>query len=186
MTYTINLLDDSTRPKAPKIENVTPEQRRQGRRLAAIHAMHLRQISEVRRVLGEVAEGVRAVADLPGAVSSLTMIQNIRLSGSICGEECQMLTFHHTAEDQWIFPVLNGHNDGLTRVVERLAEEHLVIHALIERLETSAAEVMAAPTPMNFHTLKNSFDQLEAVVRSHFNYEQEELEEALGFFDVDL
>ncbi|MCJ8521270.1 hypothetical protein ABID21_004347 [Pseudorhizobium tarimense] len=186
MTFTINFLDDSTRPRAPKIEDVTAEQRRRGRRLAAIHAVHLRQMSDVRSIIDEVAQGLRSVSEVTYAVGSLAMSKNTRLAGTICGEECQMLTFHHTAEDQWNFPALTGHSAGLTRVVERLAEEHLVIHALIERLESAAAEAISVPTPASFDALNGSYNQLEAVVKSHFSYEQEELEEALGFYDVDL
>lgn len=186
MPFTIDLLNDDTRPRAPKIEGVTPAQRRQGRRLAAIHAMHLQQMAEVRRVLDKVGDRLRQPDDAFAAVENLDMTRNIRLSGSICGQECQMLTFHHTAEDQWIFPALMGHVQGLTKVVERLAEEHLLIHALIEKLEACAGAAMHIPTAQNFDELKDVFDILESVVHSHFGYEQEELEEALGFFEVDL
>ena len=51
---TITLLDDSTRPKAPKIEGVTPAQRRLGKRLALIHAHHLEQIDQVRWIMEQV------------------------------------------------------------------------------------------------------------------------------------
>lgn len=186
MAVTINLLDESTRPKAPTIEGVTPAQRQQGRRLAMIHAMHLQQMAEVRRVLDEVSDGLRQPSDASEAVSNLDMIRNIRFSGNICGRECQMLTFHHTAEDQWVFPALIGHEEGLTRVIERLAEEHLIIHALIEKLEAHSHETTRSPSAESFLSLKKIFNDLEAVVHSHFGDEQEELEEALGFFEVEL
>ncbi|WP_051679762.1 hemerythrin domain-containing protein [Pseudorhizobium marinum] len=186
MTFTINLLDDTTRPKAPKIEGVTAPQRQHGRRLAMIHAMHLQQMREVRQVLDRVASGLGAAGDVAAAVASLDMTRNIRASGNICGQECQMLTFHHTAEDQCIFPALMGRSEGLTKVVERLAEEHLIIHALIEGLEASAISAIENPSAEAFGELKEIYDLLETVVQSHFGYEQEELEEALGFFEVDV
>ncbi len=40
----ITLLDDSTRPKAPKIEGLSPMQMWQGKRLALIHRMHLEEM----------------------------------------------------------------------------------------------------------------------------------------------
>src|SRR5690606_7177264 len=55
MTYTIDLLDPSTRPKAPRIEGATDAHRRRGRRLAMIHEMHLRQMAHVRQVMEHVA-----------------------------------------------------------------------------------------------------------------------------------
>lgn len=186
MPFTIDLLNDDTRPKAPKIEGLTPAQRRHGRRLGAIHAMHLLQMAEVRRVLDEVGTRLRQPADAVEAIAGLDMTRNIHISGSICGQECRMLTFHHTAEDQWVFPALMGHLEGLTRVVERLAEEHSVIHAVIDRLQTCAEAAMQTPEAENFDELEEASQVLEAVVHSHFGYEQAELEEALGFFEVDL
>ncbi|MFN7103698.1 MAG: hemerythrin domain-containing protein [Pseudorhizobium sp.] len=186
MTFTINLLDDSTRPKAPKIDGVTAPQRQHGRRLAMIHAMHLQQMREVRQVLDRVAKGLGDKGEIGVAVAAMDMTRNIRTSGNICGQECQMLTFHHTAEDQWIFPALMGRSEGLTKVVERLAQEHLIIHALIEDLEASAIRAIENPSAEAFGELKDIYDLLEKVVQSHFGYEQEELEEALGFFEVDV
>ena len=98
-----------------------------------------------------------------------------------------MLTFHHTAEDRMLFPALAAQdNDGLRKVVERLAAEHEVIHHLIERMEAAARAAMSEPGPETFASLRESFETLERVVVSHFGYEQEELEEALGYYEIDI
>ena len=100
----IIFLDDATRPKAPKIEGITPAQRRQGQRLALIHEHHLAQMNEVRWVMEQVEAGEQSTQTLLEAISSLQMAANYRVFGNLCCRECQMLTLHHTIEDQSIFP----------------------------------------------------------------------------------
>jgi len=180
----ITLLDDATRPKAPKIEGITPAQRRQGKRLALIHDHHLAQMNEVRWVMEQVEAGEQSAETLLEAISSLQMAANYRVFGNLCGRECQMLTLHHTIEDQSIFPVLHQGSDGLRKVVDRLSQEHLIIHQLLQALEDKAVNAVREPGREFFSELKAAFLALDRVVRSHFGYEQEELEEALGYFDV--
>jgi len=177
-------LDRSTRPKAPRIPGATQAHRRHGQRLAAIHRMHLQQIEHVEAVIGRIEAGETEVARAGEAVAGLDMTANYRLFGNLCGQECLFLTFHHSAEDDYIFPALMQGSEGLRRVVERLAEEHLVIHAMIERLQEDAAALMRSQDADTFARLRETFAQLAATVRSHFGYEQTELEEAIGFHGI--
>lgn len=187
MSLTIDLLDPATRPKAPKIEGATHAQRLRGRRLAMIHEMHLRQMAHVRHVMQHVAAGEEKLATLDGALSDLDMRHNYRVFGNVCGQECRMLTGHHTIEDRYLFPALAAQdNEGLRKVVERLVAEHGVIHDYIERMEEAAAAAMSAPGPETFTALREAFETLERFVVSHFGYEQEELEEALGYYGIDI
>jgi hypothetical protein len=48
---TMTLLDDTTRPKAPKIQGVTAGQRQMGQRLALFHRCHLQQLQAVGQVM---------------------------------------------------------------------------------------------------------------------------------------
>ena len=185
-TTAITLLDDATRPKAPKIEGITPEQRQWGQRLALFHEFHLEEINRVRRVMEHVAAGEESIASLREAISSLQMTANYRLFGNLCGRECQMLTLHHMIEDEHVFPALGRGSDGLRAVVARLREEHVVIHQLLLALEERAVKAVEDPGAKTFAELKAAFLALERVVRSHFGYEQEELEEALGHFEVPI
>ncbi len=182
----VTLLDDSTRPKAPRIEGVTPSQRRVGKRLALIHAHHLEQMNHVRWVMEQVEAGEQNAAKLLDAVSSMQMTANYRLFGNLCGRECQMLTLHHTIEDQHMFPALREASGTLKEVVDRLSQEHLVIHQLLDALEAAAVNAIQQPGGETFSDLKAAFLALERFVRSHFGYEQEELEEALGYYDIPL
>jgi len=177
-------LDETTRPQAPRIDGVTPQQRWHGRRLAMIHEMHLGQLVEVRRVMERVAAGDDDAADLGDAIASIQMTHNYRQFGTLCGYECAVLTAHHTIEDESIFPALSGRSEGLQRVVDRLRAEHEVIHGLLEDLEAAGRKLQDEPGPAAFARVQAIFGQLERFVRSHFGYEQEELEEALGYWNV--
>jgi len=182
----IELLDDSTRPHAPKFDGVTEEQRAGGGHLAMIHAMHLAELDAAGRAMERVEAGEVSVSAAADSVSTLQMAGNYRLFGNLCGRECRMLEFHHTAEDRYVFPLLRDADPELRKVVERLSGEHEVIGRLIERLEHAAAAAVAAPGPESFVPLKSAFVTLERVVRSHFGYEQTELAEAIGYFGVPM
>jgi hemerythrin-like domain-containing protein len=177
----ITLLDNTKRPKAPKIENLTPAQRRQGRRLSLYHNLHRQQLREVWDAMERIDNA------LITKISELDMRHNFKTFGNMCGEECQMLTFHHQAEDSMMFPVLHAEGDkGLRKVVERLQAEHLVVHELIEELEAGAMAATQNPTEESYAKLRDTFNALDTCVRSHFGYEETELEEALGVIDVGI
>lgn len=184
MTRTITLLDDATRPKAPKIPNVTPEQRRHGRQLAMIHRLHLAQLEEVRLAMEMADQGAAGPEAVRDAVASLDMATNYHRFGTLCGRECWALTYHHTSEDQQVFPIVRQAGDGIARVVDRLIAEHQIVHQLLVKLAEGATAVLDAPSRENFVALRDTFETLERVVRSHFGYEETELEEAIGVTNV--
>ena len=178
----ITLLDDTNRPKAPKVEGLSAQQRARGRRLGWFHNYHRAQLEEVRTAMSALdAEGLR------DKVAALAMRVNYRMFGNLCGEECQMLSGHHGIEDAQMFPALHAAgNAGLRKVVERLMAEHLVVHELIEELETAAHALVVAPTAENFARTRTAFSDLEKCVQSHFGYEETELEDALSVIDVGI
>lgn len=151
-----------------------------------IHRMHLRQIERVEEVIGQIEAGHAEPARAVEGMADLKMIVNYRLFGNLCGQECRHLTFHHTSEDQHLFPALMRGSEGLRRVIERLIEEHVVIHALLERLEAQAITLLESPGQESFAPLKETFVQLAGTVRSHFSYEQTEMEEAIGFYGIQI
>jgi iron-sulfur cluster repair protein YtfE (RIC family) len=177
----ITLLDNSNRPKAPKIEGLTPAQRQQGRRLSLFHNMHRQQLAEVAHAIEQID------ATLPDKISALDMRHNFKIFGNMCGQECQMLSGHHGIEDQVMFPTLHeAGSAGLKKVVERLMAEHLVVHELIDELESKAHQALAEPSAENYTRLKVTFKDLNTCVQSHFVYEETELEDALGLIDVGI
>lgn len=172
-----------TRPSMPALEGVTADQRQAGRHLAAIHRSHLRDMGQIAQVLNYIANGTAEPAALQQALERLPLAENMRQFGALCGRECQVLNFHHDAEESSMFPQLEA--AGLTElnaVVARLKEEHLVVHELLDRLGACARTLANSGDPVAFAQAKATFEQLHSVVISHFGYEETELEEALGVY----
>ena len=184
---TITLLDDRTRPKAPALDGATEAQKLPGRHLKLIHRHHLQQVGQVRRMLDLVAEGAAQPDALREAVGGLDLQESMRLFGNLCGQECEMLTAHHDIESQYLFPALHQRgNDGIRKVVERLMAEHEIIHHHLAALEGGVAALMQRQSAETFAAVKNTFLALERIIKSHFNYEETELETAIGFYGVQL
>ncbi|MCK0126252.1 hemerythrin domain-containing protein [Gelidibacter sp. F2691] len=180
-------VDFGTRPEMPAMPEATDADRRMGRRLAAIHRMHLNDMGRIGIVLDRVEAGEATGKDLSDTLSSAEFAQNVRQFGSLCGRECKVLTFHHDAEEYSLFPELAGKgNDALRAVVARLVEEHKVVHELLVRLERAAMALMFEVDQGKFNEARAVFRQLDAVVRSHFGYEETQLEEAIGVIGVGL
>ena len=171
------------RPTMPALQNVTEAEHRAGLHLAAIHRMHLRDMQRLIHMLEQVEQGAVSPEVFAQEVSNVELTHNMRMFGTMCGRECQVLTFHHDAEEQMIFPQFEHQNiQTLSRVVERLKQEHLIVHELITRLETAAQALVQNPDAHNLAKTKATFAQLHTVVISHFRYEETELREALGRF----
>jgi iron-sulfur cluster repair protein YtfE (RIC family) len=163
--------------------NATDEHRRQGRKLAAIHRGHLWEIARIARVIERIEAGDAPPEALRDIVLASDMAQNFRAFGSLCGRECKMLQFHHDAEEHHMFPELERKGtDAIRRLVARLREEHEIVHELLARLERASMALMFEPSESEFADAKAIFSRLVEVVRSHFGYEESELEEAIGLF----
>lgn len=178
-------LNEEARPTAPDIANLSEAQKGAGRHLRAIHRHHLREVARARSVLTHIERGDSDPSALLDALKGMDLFDNMRVFGNLCGRECQMLNFHHDAEEQHVFPALESRGPvGLQQVVAKLRAEHLVVHELIHRLESAASDLMSAPSETQFQTTREIFDTLERIVRSHFSYEETEIGDALGvYFD---
>ncbi|WP_432449594.1 hemerythrin domain-containing protein [Aliiroseovarius marinus] len=178
-------VDYGTRPTMPAMPEATDNDRRMGRRLAAIHRMHLNDVGRIGIVLDRIEAGEASGKDLSDALTSAEFAQNVRQFGSLCGRECKVLNGHHDIEEYALFPELaTKGNDALRAVVERLKEEHKVVHELLVRLERAAMALMFEVDAEKFNEARALFRQLETVVQSHFGYEETQLEEAIGVYGV--
>jgi len=174
-------VDTGVRPHMPQIPNATDQHRVAGKHLAMIHQSHLRDLDQIETLLKQVEQGNGSADDFKNQIEQLNLVQNMRTFGTLCGRECQILTFHHNAEEFQLFPILEASgNEALNAVVARLRDEHLVVHELIERLSHSAEQLVKMPTTESLIDTKAIFEQLLQVIKSHFGYEETELREALG------
>jgi hypothetical protein len=90
---------------------------------------------------------------------------------------------HHTIEDQSMFPAV-ATMAAYAPVATRLAEEHLVIHEHIERVDDLAVSVHADPSLVP--ALVRAVADLRHDLESHFAYEEVEMTEPLGLLGLGI
>ncbi|WP_127144692.1 hemerythrin domain-containing protein [Pelagibacterium montanilacus] len=184
MLLDIGFLDDATRPRAPRLENLTPAQKAPGRHLQMIHN-HLRQnVAVLRQLVDKAAKGKVSPEAVEAEAAALEMVANFRQFGNLCGQHCQIVHTHHSIEDAHIFPELSAKGEAWKKVTDRLVEEHHVVHALLLKLVDALNALAREPNAANFEAAREVNDALERVLLSHLGYEEEEIGDALGYFGI--
>ncbi len=141
------------------------------------------EMAQIGAVLARIEARDAPPENLRQIVLSLDMAENFRVFGTLCGRECQVLKLHHDIESGDMFPRIAAAGGGMFReVVAKLLSEHEVVHELIVRLGRAAEALAEDPSEENFAQAAATFRKLEEVVRSHFGYEETELEEAIGYY----
>lgn len=178
--------DESARPhRRPSDPGVTytPRGRAVGQHLIDVHDTLRRELGELRQIVAQVRDGALSAGDARSALNEMAMRQNDWALGAFCSRYCSNVAQHHALEDDAIFPHLARSDASLGPVIDRLADEHLVIHDAIE--EVDAALVHHINNPRDFDRLQAAIDVLTDALVSHLSYEEQELVEPLarlGFY----
>ncbi|MGP4016090.1 nitroreductase/quinone reductase family protein [Saccharopolyspora sp. 5N708] len=93
-----------------------------------------------------------------------------------CLAFCEFLTFHHTSEDQHIFPALAHHHPHLRNTLDRLHQQHRTVARIKDDLLALLADITTAD-PHHFHT---QLDHLADELHAHLDYEEHTLIPALA------
>lgn len=184
MLLDISFLDDSTRPKAPKLENLAPHQRAAGEHLKDVHDNLRRNTKVLRAMIDQIMAGQKTAEDVQREAEALTMVHNFRRFGNLCGQHCQIVHGHHSLEDQALFPALSAKGEAWKKVVDRLIAEHEVVHALLVKLIGALNVLAQDPNSANFDDAVEVNDALERVLLSHLGYEEDSIGDALGYFRI--
>jgi hypothetical protein len=170
------VLDEATRPSAaepPADFSFSPRGLAAGSHLLDVHDHYRREMAQIRDVLTQVREGTAGVGDARATLNAMTIRANNWTLGGICQAQCVSLTQHHTLEDSSIFSYLRTRQRDLTEVLDRLGEEHLAIHHLLEEID--AALVALVASPHDYSRITEAIDLLTDTLLSHFAYEEREL-----------
>jgi hemerythrin-like domain-containing protein len=182
--------DESTRPHRRPSDPGTAytEQGRQvGQHLVDVHDMLRRELSELRDVVEQVREGRLNAGDARSALGQMALRQNDWTLGAFCSRYCRVVAQHHSLEDDSIFPHLRRQDGSLEPVIDRLAEEHLVIHDAIDGVDRALVDHINDPDESA--SLQTAIDLLTDALLSHLSYEEHELVEPLarlGFYPGQL
>jgi len=178
--------DESTRPhrtpSGPEV-SYTDTGRSVGKHLVDVHDMLRRELSELRDLVAQVRDGALSAGDARSALNEMAMRQNDWTLGAFCSRYCHAVARHHGLEDTAVFPHLASSDGQLAPVIERLTDEHMVIHDAIEGVDR--ALVHHINDRDDFSQLQRAIDLLTDALLSHLSYEEHELVEPLarlGFY----
>ena len=180
------LWDESARPVAPPAppgQVYSARGQAVGRHLTEVHD-HLRhELDQVRELLEQVKRGRVTAGAARAVLNEMTMRQNNWTLGAYCAAYCSMITQHHGLEDRAVFPHLRRAEPGLVPVIDRLEQEHVIIHEVVEGVDRALVRLVASPE--DFTELQKAVDALTEALRSHLAYEEQQITEPLsrfGFF----
>lgn len=170
------VVDEATRPTVSEPDATVgfgPRGLAVGSHLLDVHAHYRAEIERVRDVSRQVREGVAGLGEARSAVNAMAVRANDWTLGGVCQAHCLAITQHHTMESEGIFVHLVDRQPELAPVVQRLHDEHLLIHELLE--EVDAALVHLVQHPGDLDPLDRALDLLADTLLSHFAYEEREL-----------
>ena len=175
--------DESTRPHRPESgPGVTYDRRGAlvGQHLIDVHDALRTELTELRKILARVRDGAMSAGDARSALNEMSLRQNDWTLGAFCASYCAALTGHHGLEDEAIFPHLAQSDPTLEPVIDRLVDEHLVIHDAIQNVDR--ALVGHINHPDDYESIQAAIDFLTDALLSHLSYEEREIVEPLSRF----
>jgi len=182
---TVQLWDEAVRPTGPAQDPsrvYSPQELASGQHLIQVHD-HLRaELEQIRDLVEQVAAGSLGIGQARSHINTMTMRQNNWTLGVYCESYCRTVTTHHSLEDEALFPRLRRADPTLTPVVDRLQEEHLVIHDVLEGVDKALVALVDGSGTID--TLRAAVDLLDDALLSHLSYEERELVEPLARLGV--
>ena len=168
---------------APTVET-TAAAPREGmfRELLSIHAHLRRDLETVRRLARDARDGLS-----PQTI--LAEIRNLETNSPLwqlkfgCWRYCRFVHAHHTIEDAALFPMVRKQDPSLNRVIDRLEEDHLIVHHITERIAAEAAKLPTDASGVSRFELVAALAELEEHLLSHLDFEEESLGPLLSTWD---
>ena len=174
-------------PEPERVEVAEPyrtDPRGAGQHLVDVHDGLRAELTQVRDVLGQVRQGHLSAGQARSAVNTMTLRQNSWTLGAYCEAYCRFVTGHHTLEDRSLFTHLRRTEPGLGPVLDRLEQEHEVIHAVLEEFDRALVrlvtdDVIGRSGAAALDEVQRVVDRLSETLLDHLSYEEEQLVEPL-------
>ncbi|HEX3815008.1 MAG TPA: LLM class flavin-dependent oxidoreductase [Mycobacteriales bacterium] len=172
-----------SRPDSPADTEYSERGRAIGQHLVDVHDQLRTELTRIRDLITQVRSGAIDAAAARSAINEMTMRQNNWTLGAYCASYCRILTEHHGLEDDAIFPHLRASEPGLRPVIDRLVDEHKIIHGVLDDVDRALVDTVEQPDGLA--ELQSTMDVLTDALLSHLSYEERELVEPLarlGFY----
>ena len=179
--------DESTRPTLDESAEATypPGQEATHRHLVEIHD-HLRtELTRLHGLVEEVRRGVLTAGEARSEVQAMSLRQNNWTLGAYCQSYCGFVNGHHSLEDASVFPHLRRAEPVAGPVLDRLSDEHVVIHHLLDDVDRTLVLLVQGADESALGAVEKSLQSLGDRLLSHLDYEERELRGPLsrhGFF----
>ena len=139
-----------------------------------VHSMIRRDLEIVRRLAGEVGEG------LPGSAAAAA-IQDLAVGSPIwqlkinCLQYCRFVHAHHHAESVLLFPRLREANPALGPVVDKLEADHARVSDLLDEVSAAAMSLAGREDPDVRKRLIGALADLADDLLAHLEYEEDNI-----------
>jgi hemerythrin-like domain-containing protein len=172
--------DEASRPSTPRHPDAafTVEQQSTAQHLVDIHDALRADLARLREVIEQVVAGEEQAHHARSIINELALRQNNWTLGAYCAQYCRVVTGHHTLEDSSVFPHLRRSDAGLTPVLDRLEQEHHVIHEVLEQVDLALVAMVSGEG--DTAGVQRAVDLLTDTLLSHVAYEERELVEPLA------
>ncbi|MGV9212925.1 LLM class flavin-dependent oxidoreductase [Micromonospora sp. RB23] len=177
--------DEAARPTGPTPDptrTYTAHEQATGQHLVQVHDGLRAELAQIHDLIEQVAAGEIDAGAARSQINTMTMRQNRWTLGAYCESYCRIVTTHHTIEDQALFPRLRQADPRLRSVVDRLEQEHHVIHEVLEGVDKALVAYVGAPDGLA--ELRAAVNLLTDALLSHLSYEERELVEPLARLGV--
>ncbi|HEY7101378.1 MAG TPA: hemerythrin domain-containing protein [Mycobacteriales bacterium] len=141
------------------------------------------ELERMRDLIDQVTSGRTDPGAARDHIDQMTIRQNSWTVGTYCESYCRIVTTHHTIEDRSVFPHLRSADPRLAPVIDRLEQEHVAIHGVLEQVDRALVAFVSGPD--GDKQLREAADLLTDTLLSHLAYEERELVEPLarlGFY----
>jgi hypothetical protein len=179
--------DESTRPTLAEPADTSYDAAREvfPQHLVEIHD-HLRsELTRLHDLVDEVRRGVRAAGEARAEVQVMSLRQNNWTLGAYCQSYCGFVNGHHSLEDASVFTHLRRAEPATAPVLDRLSEEHVVIHHLLDAVDNSLVALVRDCDETALDAVGEALRTLGDRLLSHLAYEERELRGPLarhGFY----
>jgi hemerythrin-like domain-containing protein len=146
--------------------------------LVMVHDMLRQELSTIRDLVTDVRQGATTAARARSDLNQMAMRQDNWTMGSYCQSFCRIVTAHHSLESTAVFPHLRAREQALGPVLDRLHEEHLIIHGVLDSVDRALVSLVSDPGDST--ELQEAVDLLTDTLLSHLAYEERELIEPLA------
>ena len=138
-----------------------------------VHSAIRRDLDTVRRLAGEVVDGLPA-EQLGAALDELQTNGPLWQLKVNCLRYCRFVHLHHNAEDVLLFPRLRETDSGIGPVVDKLEADHRRVSDDLDEVEAAATHLTNGDSEVARKRVADGLNVLAENLLAHLDFEERE------------